>query len=287
LGMIAGHDPDKTALRLTTAINKGFSKEDNDYILNPLSNTLVGLAVYRSIDRATEQIEAIHSNPLKYSSILNQIIFVLNSQILEARTDDISPKVRERAISIQQKMISDLNQAMDGVLSAPHFNADDYQTILGLTDSIIFRIYIGLDVDPDLRNNMSALSQEQRSSCFSQYRPMIEALLLPRFDGRPHLTSSAAYNLMKIFNGVLVYDPEQILHWAARTCKAASYLGYQYDSMAIGETVKLVERLLADHHELLRKTDVAQSMTEMLDIFVGAGWAAAVQLVMRLDEALR
>jgi hypothetical protein len=116
---------------------------------------------------------------------------------------------------------------------------------------------------------------------------MIEALLSPRIDGRPHLTSSAAYNLIKIFNAILPYDPEQILHWAAQTCKAAAHLGFQYDSMAIGATVNLVERVLADHHELLRNEEVAKSITEMLDIFVSAGWAAAVQWVMRLDEALR
>lgn len=57
--------------------------------------------------------------------------------------------------------------------------------------------------------------------------------------------------------------------------------------MAIGETVNLVERTIADHHELLRKTEIATAITEILDSFVQAGWPAAVQLVMRLDTALR
>jgi hypothetical protein len=90
--------------------------------------------------------------------------------------------------------------------------------------------------------------------------------------------------LMKVFNSILTYDPEQILQWASKTCEAAGASWVPIRLKAIGETVRLVELVLADHRQLLRKSDNARAM---LDIFVQAGCAAAVQLVMRLDEALR
>lgn len=287
LARMSGSDPEKVVVRLGTIVKRGFSTNDNDYILTPLAQALVGLAVYRGTESARQQIEVFHKDPRTYASVLGKIIFILNGEILEGRDETITDDVRSRAIAIQQNIISDLNRTLDGVLSSQNFNADEYQNILHLTDGIIFRIYIGLDVDPDLRNQRPALSEEERKIYFFQYRPMLEALLLSRTDGRAHLTSSGAYNLMKLFVSILDYDPEQILQWASKTCEAAAHLGYQYDSMAIGETVRLVELVLADHHELLRKSDNARAVSEMLDIFVQAGWAAAVQLVMRLDEALR
>jgi hypothetical protein len=57
--------------------------------------------------------------------------------------------------------------------------------------------------------------------------------------------------------------------------------------MALGEIVKLVERVLADHKDVLRETGVTNALGEMLDIFVRAGWQQAMQITFRLDQAVR
>ena len=57
--------------------------------------------------------------------------------------------------------------------------------------------------------------------------------------------------------------------------------------MAIDEMTKLVERVLADHKEVLRIPQAANSIGEMLDTFVTAGWPSAMMLTFRLDEAIR
>jgi hypothetical protein len=50
---------------------------------------------------------------------------------------------------------------------------------------------------------------------------------------------------------------------------------------------KLVERVLADHKDVLRNPAAASAIGEMLDTFVTAGWPAAMTLTLRLDEAVR
>jgi hypothetical protein len=50
---------------------------------------------------------------------------------------------------------------------------------------------------------------------------------------------------------------------------------------------KLVERVLADHKDVLRTPEAANAIGEMLDTFVTAGWPTAMTLTFRLDEAVR
>ena len=57
--------------------------------------------------------------------------------------------------------------------------------------------------------------------------------------------------------------------------------------MGITETVKLAERVLADHKDVLRNRESANALGGILDPFVRAGWPEAVRLVFRLDEAIR
>jgi hypothetical protein len=63
--------------------------------------------------------------------------------------------------------------------------------------------------------------------------------------------------------------------------------GYYYDPMAVDEMTKLVERVLADHKDVLRNPEAANAIGEMLDTFVTAGWPTAMTLTFRLDEAIR
>jgi hypothetical protein len=287
LAAVAGSEPDSTVERLAKLLGKGYATDDNDYVLAPIANTLVGLATYRGTESAWTELRRLLQDPTQFTSLLGTIIFHLNSQVLEVRSEAITKDVRSRAIKLLLEIVTALNSILDRVITSNPFDSARYGKILKLTDSVTFRISIGLDADPDLKGISNPLDESQQRSAIQEYLPVLKELLSSRADGEPHLSGSAAYNLMKIFNAVLKFDPVAILELASRACRAASALGYHYDSMAIGETVKLIEKTLADHHEVLRRTDAASYVSQILDIFVKAGWSQAVQLVMRLDVALR
>jgi hypothetical protein len=92
---------------------------------------------------------------------------------------------------------------------------------------------------------------------------------------------------LETLNGVLQYDPGDVIKFAAQTCKAASALNYQFDAMAISEVVKLVEHSLADHKDALKDPSIATALGEILDLFVRAGWPDALRLTFKLDQAMR
>jgi hypothetical protein len=92
---------------------------------------------------------------------------------------------------------------------------------------------------------------------------------------------------MQTLNAVLPFDPVAVITYAAAVCRASVTFSYHYDPMAIDEMTKLVERVLADHKDVLRIPEAANAIGEMLDTFVTAGWSAAMMLTFRLDEAIR
>jgi len=63
--------------------------------------------------------------------------------------------------------------------------------------------------------------------------------------------------------------------------------GYNLDSMAIDQVVKLVETILADHRDQMRDPEALNQLLGLLDIFAETGWPEALRLVWRLDEVFR
>ncbi len=56
-------------------------------------------------------------------------------------------------------------------------------------------------------------------------------------------------------------------------------LGYEFDSLAISEVVKLTEVVLPDHKDILVKAENAANLGTVLNVFLSAGWPEATRLI--------
>jgi hypothetical protein len=92
---------------------------------------------------------------------------------------------------------------------------------------------------------------------------------------------------MQLLNGVVRYDPSLVLRLAAEVVSCSKRFQYNLDSLAIGETVKLVESVLADHRAEAQDDASVRNLLSLLDAFVEVGWPEALNLVWRLDEVYR
>ena len=77
------------------------------------------------------------------------------------------------------------------------------------------------------------------------------------------------------------------MHFAAGIAKSSEPFGYNLDSVAVEDVVKLVEIVLADHRSEVREGEGLKDLLNLLDLFTKAGWADALRLVWRLDEVFR
>ena len=74
---------------------------------------------------------------------------------------------------------------------------------------------------------------------------------------------------------------------AADVVSCSKRFNYNLDSLAMNETVKLVESLLADYRVKIQDDVSIKNLVGLLDSFVEAGWPEALRLVWRLDEIYR
>jgi hypothetical protein len=86
----------------------------------------------------------------------------------------------------------------------------------------------------------------------------------------------------------LPYSPREAFLLATKSIQSSAKAGFQHESLAVGDVVKLIQRALADHRELFQSdSECLSALLRVLDLFVEAGWSEARQLTHRLEEIYR
>jgi hypothetical protein len=101
-----------------------------------------------------------------------------------------------------------------------------------------------------------------------------------------------AYHLIQTLRCLLPCNPQRVFLLAAQSIRSASEAGFQNESLAAGEVVKLVQQVLADYREIFQSvsgqdSECLSALLNVLDLFVEAGWPQARQLTHRLEEIYR
>jgi hypothetical protein len=164
-----------------------------------------------------------------------------------------------------------------------------WRRLYHVIDEVVTRIYITADIDPGFRQHKEhPLDDITRSRFFRDALPILERVL--SFARQPEagtLFAPTAHRFMEFLNGVVRYDPRLVLRLAAVVVQSSKKFGYNLDSMAMKETVELVERFLADHRSDIQDEVSVNHLLSLLDAFVEVGWPDALSLVWRLDEIYR
>ena len=70
--------------------------------------------------------------------------------------------------------------------------------------------------------------------------------------------------------------------------QSAAADAFHFESLAVDRVVEIVEQYLAEYRGLFRNDpQLVQTLMDLLDRFVGAGWPKATALTYRLDEVFR
>jgi hypothetical protein len=63
--------------------------------------------------------------------------------------------------------------------------------------------------------------------------------------------------------------------------------GYHFESLAVDELVKLIERYIADYRQLFSSPEQRKKLIEIIELFAKVGWPKALKLLYDLPELLR
>jgi hypothetical protein len=175
-----------------------------------------------------------------------------------------------------------------GKLDSPEIDEvrGDIDRLARLVDAIAMQLYFASGAFADKGdNNEDKLTAEQLLRFWKEASPLLKALAE---EPHPH----TAYHLVQALDHLLPCDPEQVFLLAVHAIRTSCTAGFQHESLAVDEVVKIVQRVLADHRDIFRGKVGTESrclvgLLDVLDLFVEAGWPQARQLTHRLEEIYR
>jgi hypothetical protein len=288
LSSVAGAEPERVVSLLSGAVERGLPSTERSELTRELLRILAGLYVARNDLGADKRLRQFETDPLKFHHELAEEILTASHYMRPENAEELETRSRARELLV--RIVSAVYEAMQRLVetSSSENSREAFAQLLRLLDEVALRVFFTLDVDPQLRNGGAGLTDLSRRELYSELKPVIELVTLrSAIPGQHYLAPHTADKLMKTLSSVLTFDPRAVVTYAAAVCRASAKLNYHFDPSAIGEMVKFVEHVLADHKEVLRETTIANAIGDMLDIFVKAGWPEAVRLTFQLDQAIR
>lgn len=116
------------------------------------------------------------------------------------------------------------------------------------------------------------------------------ALLFDALSSEPH--PHTAHHIVQALHHLMPCAPREVFVAATKSICTSASAGFQHESLAVGDVVKLIQRALADHRDIFqsvegKESECLKSLLKVLDLFVEAGWPEARELTHRLEEIYR
>lgn len=256
-----------------------------------------GLYVWRDHSVCREIVLAIAADPGAAPEDAHQVLHHLRDPLTHGSTDrpdSGQDAVRRRAFDLLARL---LRSARDGLrrmeqdlaevqfVSWPEVDQNRMRSLARLVDDIGSQIYFASGAFDDRRGDQAGGERRLTGKEKERFYREAEAILDELADvGLPSL----AHHLLETLETFIPFDPRGVFLRIGRVIRAGQRWGYQYESMAANLMVALVERYLAEHRTLLREDErCRETLLEVLDIFVEAGWPSARRLTYRLEEIFR
>jgi hypothetical protein len=100
--------------------------------------------------------------------------------------------------------------------------------------------------------------------------------------------SAVAYDVLGTLQHLRSADPRRIFLLIGEVVQSAAADAFQFELLAADRVVEIVEQYLAEYRGLFRNDpELIQTLMDLLDRFVEAGWPKATALTYRLDEVFR
>ena len=265
--------------------------------VDPFIDLLVWLAIDRENSWALKAIEdTFFTNPIRFANPLRHAVFrVMEDYVVPKNLEKPEGHERaKRAIAWVGKVITVASGRIEELCTIlkEHRNEEVNQQlhdVYGVIDEVIMRL--NLEVvrgRGESEEEAEEIPDELRCCFYSEVKPLMEGIIDFALDPENGVMfAKTAHYFMELLTSFLSCNPREVLHLAEGVARSSEPFGYNLDSVAVGDVVKLVEIVLADHRSEVREGEGLDDLLNLLDIFAKAGWSDALSLVWRLDEVFR
>lgn len=295
-GSLVGAAPERVA-RLTKAVVDRITDGAGAKEVRELSvSILVRPYVWYGEPLCREVLFEMTDDPSRYSDVAGRLAFNLRGLLRYGPVEPPDPKqdeVRRRAITLVERLTRSTVRGIremreDGVDtefgSWPSDHQERYKQLVKVADSLNMEIYFasGAYDHKQQQGELSAtVPAEEKRRFLKELGPALDELAGLGF---PRLV----HHLLETLEFLVDVDPAGIFLRIGRVVRAGERSGYQYESLAAGLIVRLVERYLAEYRFVLRDDpEYLRTLLEILDLFVEAGWPSARRLTYKMEEIFR
>lgn len=203
--------------------------------------------------------------------------------------DDDSRAVRQRAIAAWIDVTQAARDAFDELIASTHETetvsphaqaiATDLRKLLDRSAS---ELYFGSGAYEERQHNeQERLSRDVRRRFYREGADIIDVLV-------PVGIPSAAHHVIETLSSFVDDDPRGVLVRIGKVLNAAQAWGYQFESLAVSEIMKLAHRYIATHRDLLiRDRETRRILISAIEGFVEVGSPEARNLLYGLDDMFR
>ena len=286
---------DKTTQVMDKLLNSILSFPEKLNSSNSFISLLMRLVISHNNSWASKTIkDTFFRDPIQYAIPLGSaVLWVMNNCVVLKNLE--TPDKRQTL----QRAIEWLGQAIDvasrGILELRTTVAEDWteekkkelHDIYKVMDKIIMRLYFEVAHEKNQANEpIEEISDELRCRFYERIKPLMKQIIdFAEEDGV--MLARTAHYFMQLLTSFLSCNPKEVLHLAKGVARSSEPFGYNLDSLAVGDLVKLVESVLADHRSEVRDGEGLGDLLILLDLFTKTGWSDAQRLVWRLDEVFR
>jgi signal recognition particle GTPase len=294
LKRLAPYRPDCTTICVEHIYNRfredGAAKE----IRKSCAGIFAGLYIWKAHPRCKEIVEQIVNNPHKHVVEAHSIMFDVRRWLNLGSVDDSKPEDNVARINSFRLMESFLRSAYTHINTLEEKNKgvpfssldsselEELRSLYRLVDDIGDQIYFA----------SGAFSHSSHEDKIPMGRPERQRFLEDATDVLDLLAESGlaktAHHLLITLEFFISYEPKMIFLLIGKVVGNAKRSGYQYESMAVGLIVRVVEQFIANYPHLLRDSqECRRALIDILDTFVEAGWPSAQRLTYGLEEIFR
>ena len=265
--------------------------------VDPFINLLVWLAISRGNSWALETIEnTFFKDPIRFANPLRHAVFrVMKDYVVPKNLE--TPEGHERAkraiawvgkvITVASGRIEELCTILkEGKNEEVNQQLND---VYGVIDQVIMRLYLAVARKRDGNEEpVEEIPDELRLRFYSEVKPLMDGVIDFAQDRESGVMfAKTAHYFMELLTSFLSCNPKEVLGLAEGVARSSERFGYNLDSLAVEDVVKLVEIVLADHRSEVRDGQGLDDLLNLLDIFAKTGSPNALRLVWRLDEVFR
>lgn len=294
---LAGAEPDRSVNCVRTALDRRLSGDGADEISGAGVGILNGLYVWQEHPLSGEMLSAFIASPGENPQLLQRVVLNLRAWITHGAAEGATAQdnaVRRRALDVFERVVRSARSELVALETArratpfkswPEPEQERARQLVHLLDTAAKEYYFGSGAF-DAKQQAGPPDQKQPGSgekqrLFEESQAIVDELAELGFP-------SIAHNLLQTLESFVAFGPRRVFLTAGRIVRSGVSGGYQFEQMAADLVVRLVERYLAEYRDLLQNDEQCRNtLVELLDTFIQAGWSNARRLTYRLQEIYR